>query len=103
MVVTEDVKNLDQMLLIGAGTALSERHIGILQAWGVPEVEVGAAEASAGPGDCLEKLPPEVAARLTAELKALFWELDESCPVQAEVFKLALNRRAAKQLGGANP
>ena len=100
MLLTGDVKNLDNMLLLPAGTALNERQIGILQAWGVTEVEVGPTEGSAGGLGSLEKLSPDVAARLRADVRALFWQLDESCPIQGEVFKLALQRRADKHLAG---
>ncbi len=96
MVVAADVKNLDHVLLIGAGTALTERQIGILQAWGVSEVEVKSADGMAGAPGALERLPAELAGRLRSEVKSLFWRLDETCPVQAEIFRLALERRAAK-------
>jgi hypothetical protein len=95
MLVASDVKNIDNMLLIPAGAELTERHIGILQAWGVTDVEVQAS-AGAEDADPLAKLPPEVVARLTAEIKGRFWQADESDPVYLEVVKLILQRRAAR-------
>jgi len=95
MVVAKDVKNIDDMLLIPAGSALTDRQINILQAWGVDEVDVeasnGAAEANP-----LATLAPEVAARLTAEIKDLFWQPDDTNPVYTEIFRLMLQRRAKK-------
>jgi molybdopterin biosynthesis enzyme len=95
MQVASDVKNIDNMLLIPAGAELTERHIGILEAWGVTDVEVQVS-AGAEDADPLAKLPPEVVARLTAEIKSRFWQADESNPVYLEVVKLMLHRRAAK-------
>ena len=40
MVVVTDVKNMDDMLLIPAGAKLTSRQIGILQSWGVLEIDV---------------------------------------------------------------
>jgi len=96
MVIAADVKNMDGMLLLPAGCALSERQIDVLHAWGVAEVSVEAADGLDSSADPLAKLPPDVAARLAAEVKALFWELDETNPVQQEVFRLVLRRRAKK-------
>jgi hypothetical protein len=94
MVVAVDVQNMDQMLLLPAGCVLAEKHIGILEAWGVTDVEVVAADDSADDGDPLAKLPPEELARLTAETKARFWQLDETSPVPMEIFQLILRRAA---------
>jgi hypothetical protein len=96
MKVAADVKNIDGMLLIPTGCELTDRQIGILQAWGVTEIEVQATGNADGTEDPLAKLPPEVLANLTAELKALFWQPDESNPAYLEIFKLMLRRRAQR-------
>lgn len=93
MIVSSDVKNIDNMLLIPNGCKLTARQIGILQAWGVTEIEV----ASGGPGedtDQLTKMAPEALEQLSAEVRAAFWKADDADPVFAEVFKLILRRRA---------
>jgi hypothetical protein len=95
MVVATDVKNMDHMLLIPAGTTLTERQINILQAWGVGEIEVQTS-SSDGDVDPASKLPPEALARLTAEIRALFFKPDDANPVFAEIFKLMVQRRARK-------
>jgi len=92
MVVVSDVKNIDNMLLIPAGCTLSERQINILNAWGVSEVDVVASETTAET-DIMSKLPPEELEKLTAEVKARFWKVDESNPVFMEIFILTLQRR----------
>jgi len=95
MVVANDVKNIDHMLLIPAGCTLTQRQISILQAWGVSEIEVQHS-AAAEDMDPVAKLPPEVVARLSAELRGRFFKPDDANPVFAEIFKLMLQRRARK-------
>ena len=95
MVVSRDVKNLDHMLLIPSGCQLTARQIGILQAWGVVEIEVVSA-GEAGDPDLLSRLPPEVLTKLTAELRASFWSADDADPVFTELFKIMLRRRASR-------
>src|SRR5262245_41042626 len=90
MVVAADIKNMDDMLLIPAGATISGKHIGILQSWGLTEVDVEAAGVVEAPADPLAELPPEVASRLREEVKAQFWKLDEADPVQMEIFRLVL-------------
>jgi len=92
MVVSCDVKNIDNMLLIPAGCSLSERQINILKSWGVNEIEVVASQATEDQ-DPVAKLAPEELERLTAELKERFWQVAEDNPVFLEIFKLALQRR----------
>jgi hypothetical protein len=98
MVVARDIKNIDGMLLAPSGCQLSERQIGILQAWGVVEVEVEAGEELARAHDPLAQLPPETLARITADLRARYWEPDGFGPVPAEIFKLMLLRQAQRIL-----
>jgi hypothetical protein len=98
MVVARDVKNIDGMLLAPSGCQLSERQITILQAWGVAELEVEAGEDLAKAHDPLAQLPPETLARLTAELRARYWEPDGFGPLPAEIFKLMLLRQALRIL-----
>jgi len=95
MVVSSDVKNLDNMLLIPSGCKLTARQIGILQAWGVPQIDVATTE-STEETDQLTKMPPEVLEKLTQEVRATFWKADDADPVFAEVFKLMLRRRASR-------
>jgi len=94
MTVAADVKNIDGMLLIPAGCELKERQINILQAWGVAEVEIESTVESEAASDPFAKIPPELLAALTAELRALFWQPDETSPVYNEIFRLMLLRRA---------
>ncbi|MEY4916692.1 MAG: hypothetical protein RL616_605 [Verrucomicrobiota bacterium] len=98
MVVARDVKNIDGMLLAPSGCELSERQIDILQTWGVVEIEIEASAEQAKARDPLAQLPPEVLAKITAELRARFWKPDDFGPVPAEIFKLMLLRKARRSL-----
>jgi len=99
MVVTADVKNMDDMLLIPAGCTLTEKHINILQAWGVTDAQVETAGAAEDNSDPLQRLDPGVLAEITAELKEKYWHFDETNEVEVAVFNLVL-RRKARQLAG---
>lgn len=93
MVVSGDVKNIDNMLLIPSGCKLTARQIGILQAWGVSNIEVVACDGTSDT-DVLAKLSPEELEGLSAEVRRTFWKADDSDPVFTELFKLILQRRA---------
>jgi hypothetical protein len=98
MIVAADVRNLDNMLLIPAGCALSGRQIAILSSWGIADIQVEACGDSEDLGDLLQQLPPETLEQFTRDLKAAFWELADESPVQQEVFNLVLRRRAKQAL-----
>ena len=96
MTVARDITNLDGILLIPAGSTLSDRQIGILQAWGVTEVEVQASEALPD-ADPLARLSPQEATKLRKQLRDLFWRPAESDPIFVEIFELLLRREARKR------
>ena len=99
MMVTAEVKNMDNMLLIPAGCAVTEKHINILNAWGVTEVQMesgGAAEVS---GDILEQLSAETLEQTRRQLSGIFWEPIDKNPVQAATFDLVLRRKATQIVG----
>lgn len=98
MVVEVDVRNMDDMLLLPAGCELAEKHIGILEAWGVTDVQVKVKDEVADGSDPLAKLSPDESARLNQKTKEMFWQLDENVPIQMHVFNLVLRRAARRSL-----
>jgi hypothetical protein len=100
LTVAGDVKNVDGMLLIPSGCVLTERHLNVLSAWGVTDIEVASAEGVTEETDPLAHLDPETVKQLTAELKALFWQLDETNGPAMAVFHAALRRLAARRSPG---
>lgn len=97
MSLAADVRNMDGMVLLPAGAALTQRHIEILLAWGVSEASVESTEEAQELADPLARLAPDDRARLTEETRSLFWNLDDTSPVECEVFTQVL-RRKARQL-----
>ena len=96
MVVAREVKNLDGMLLAPSGCQLSERQIGILQTWGIAEIEIENTGEAQGDTDPLSLLPPGKLEQITAELKARFWQADTLSPLQLEIYNLMLYRQARR-------
>jgi len=96
MVIAQDVRNMDEMLLLPAGCTLTPKHIGILQAWGITDVEVVATDGFVDGDDPLTQMSPEEVARLTAETKAIFWRWEETNLVEMEIFRLVLRRAAQR-------
>ena len=96
MIVASDVKNIDGMLLVSTGTILTPRQIGILQTWGIAEVEIENTGEAQGDTDPLSLLPPGKLEQITAELKARFWQADTLSPLQLEIYNLMLYRQARR-------
>jgi hypothetical protein len=99
MVVTADVKNMDHMLLISAGCALTEKHINVLHAWGIGEVQIESGTAVNDSDDILQEISAEVLEHTRQELTGIFWDPIDKSAVQAEAFDLVLHRKA-RQLTG---
>jgi len=98
MIVAAAVKNLDDMLLAPAGCELTERHINILETWGIGEVDVQADEEAKGPVDPLSLLTPSRLKELKEEIRGVFWEVDFANPVQTEIYRLMLLRKAKHEV-----
>ncbi len=93
MVASEDIKNMDDMLLLPAGCTLTEKHIRILHAWGVAQIQVEAGDEVATDADEAVDLNSDRARQLADELRQRFWGFDPANSVQQEVLKLVLLRK----------
>ena len=93
MVVASDVKNLDDMLLLPSGCTLSEKHINILQAWGITEVNVEASDAAEELADPLSKVPQSTIGKWEQEIKQRFWQYDPENPVYQELLRQLMHRK----------
>jgi hypothetical protein len=87
------------MLLIPAGCVLTEKHIHVLNTWGIAEVQLESGAAVEDAGDVLQEMPPEMLEQTRRELIGIFWDPIDKSSVQAEVFDLVL-RRKARQITG---
>jgi hypothetical protein len=96
MVTAAEIRNSDDMLLIPSGCELTARHIRVLKTWGIPEIQVEACGEAEDPSNPLLKLSPEQVAAIESEMRARFWRFDEANPVQQEILKLTVRRRAVQ-------
>jgi hypothetical protein len=99
MVVTADVKNMDCMLLIPAGCVLTEKHINVLNTWGIAEVQLESDATVEDSGDVLQGMPAEILEQTRSELTRIFWDPIDKSSVQAEAFDLVLRRKAGQITG----
>ncbi len=91
------VLNADGVLLLKAGETLTPKHIQVLHAWGVRDVDVedeGAQAAEAAPAS------PELRRRAEAEIARRFRRADDGHPAMAKIRRVAtalLTRRLADE------
>ena len=96
MKVVDDVRNADGMLLLPSGCELTERHLTILESWGISEINVTIPDGMDDPSDPLARLDASTLAQLTEETRGRFWQLDESHPAAREIFQAMLRRLARR-------
>lgn len=91
MVVSEDVRDISERLLLSKGVEIGDQHIRILKMWGVFEIEVD----TAGPMEVRESssLDSEQAGAVSQALSRKFSNLDLAHPVIREILKLSIERR----------
>lgn len=93
MQLAEDVLNANGMLLLGKGTALTEKTIQLLHRW---EVEVLRVLGPSGGDDAAEAVadaPPEVMAALEENLRKRFKNVPNDPTIVEVVKRLALERQ----------
>ena len=88
MVLAQDAYTFKRQLLLRAGTALTERHIETIQAWGVAEVDIeGHTEATLADLDAQLAAAPTLA-EASAALDARFGALKDD-PLMSEILRIA--------------
>lgn len=90
-VLAEEVRDVNERLLISKGQTLEEKHFRILKMWGVFEVQV---EGDAAGADA-EQVSVDSArlASVSDEIKYIFSEVDITHPVVKEVVRLSVEYR----------
>lgn len=100
MTLNSDVKDRNGCLLLGAKTALTEKHIHIFRTWGVAEVDIeGVTEEDVMPA-MVEQLDPAVLQSVETELNGLFRHVDRGHPAARELFRLCTLRKIRQLSGG---
>ncbi len=89
MVLAGDVKNKHGNIMIKKGMTLSERHIMLLKAWGIPDANVEGLEREQLHEEEMKTVSPEVIEAIEQQLRDLFPPL-EGNEVMAEVYRIAM-------------
>ena len=93
MVLEAPVKNMQGQVLFGIGHILKEKHIEMIQAWGITEVEVKVAEDSES-----EKKYREAVAREEVKLQPVFKRCDLTNPVVKEILRNVAELKVESQM-----
>jgi len=99
-VLAESVTNNNGDVLLKKGAQIQERHIRLLQMWGVSTLVLTAGD---GPPDESQspKADDDALDRAEQELKRYFGESLNN-EIMAEIFRLAVIHRASAQIGAAD-
>lgn len=89
MVLAASVNDRSGRRLMPAGLELSDRHVGILEMWGIAHVEVEGEELEEA-----NDLEPWKIEKARTEMAARLANLDESHPFSGQLITFAVERRA---------
>lgn len=96
MELAEDIVNLNGMVVLKAGSIITERYIQALMAWGIAEANIRGVEKEGLGEPSLEAVDPEVIARIDKDLTYLFQKTDLENPIVAEIYRLVRKREAMR-------
>ncbi len=103
MVLAQAAKNKNGTVILGEGSALTERHINSFKTWGVTEVDIKGIDSDQVVKEAMDALSNDVVESIERELDALFPPF-EANPVMEEIYKIVKKmqlRQAANQTSGA--
>lgn len=103
LILLTDVKDRCGRLLLGKGSPITDRHLHIFKAWGVPEADVHDPEQ----GELMvesepsfrESLPPELLQRTRAKAMEIFRHTDTTHPAVRKLYEISLNLIAREMSG----
>ena len=99
LVLDKEVKNGHGQLLLQAGVKLTERHVNMLRAWGIPEVVVRGGGPSRREVLELQDIRPEDFAKAEVSLREKFARVMLTEPVMQELFRQCATRKAKALYG----
>jgi hypothetical protein len=88
MTLAADVKNKHGNIMIKQGMTLTERHIMLLKAWGIPEADVEGADREQLHQEEMKTVSPEVIEAIERELSGIFPPLDGN-ELMSEIYRIA--------------
>lgn len=95
MELAANVMNVNDMLLLGEGTILTERHLHVLKMWGIDAVNVVGGESDGGGEDEEEAISPAILSQAEVRVNLRFRHVKGASEKIKIIKKLAV-RRAAK-------
>jgi hypothetical protein len=93
MIVASEVQNGNGQLLLPAGTEINQKHLTILQAWGITEVNVQGVSRDEVVAMAAAQIDPAVLSAAEASNQELFRHADQTHPVIKELFTLCVMRK----------
>ncbi len=87
MTLAADVKNKHGNIMIKQGMCLSEKHIMLLKAWGVPEAEVEGVDRNELDRQEMKTVSPEVIEAIEKELNEFFPPMDGN-EIMSEIYRI---------------
>lgn len=88
MTLAADVKNKHGNIMIKQGMTLTERHIMLLKAWGIPDADVEGADRDQLHQEEMKTVSPEVIEAIEKELNELFPPLGGN-ELMSEIYRIA--------------
>lgn len=99
MVLESDVKDRNGRVLLGAGAALTEKHLKIFKMWGVTDADIRGVAKEEVVARAVSRLDPQVVNEIEAQMRDRFRHADMSHPFNDELFRI-LTIRFARREGG---
>jgi len=88
MTLAADVKNKHGNIMIKQGMTLTEKHIMLLKAWGIPDADVEGTDRDQLHQEEMKTVSPEVIAVIEKELSDFFPPL-EGNEIMSEIYRIA--------------
>ncbi len=86
MILAKPALNKNGTVILGTGSAVTEKHINFFKAWGVLEVDIDGVDSDRLLKEEMESLPMGMLERIEADLSGLFPSI-EGNPIMAEIYK----------------
>ena len=94
MVLAKDVKNINGQLLMPKGLNLADKHLTLLQAWGITEVEIEGVSREDIASQTAAQIDPLVLAEAEACMVDIFQHANRDHPAVKELFDQCVLRTA---------
>lgn len=87
MILAQPALNKNGTVILGEGSALTEKHINLFKAWGVSEVDIEGVDSDQMAREEMKALSPEIIGAIERELDGRFPSFENN-PVMSEIYKI---------------